>query len=109
MCMTSSDRDYEPIDTAFSCYPHTALVVFSILTWPVWRWLWGEWMGNSYYSHGVLIPPVSLFLVYQRFRHDPALFWRAMGSNGGLVVVAVSLALYLYFLNGKAIIWRPSP
>jgi exosortase len=83
--------------------PALALVVFSILTWPVWRWLWGEWMGNNYYSHGVLIPPVSLFLIYQRFRHDPALFWRAgMGSNAGLIAAAASLALYLYFLNGKA-------
>lgn len=83
--------------------PALALVVFSVLTWPVWRWLWGEWMGNSYYSHGVLIPPVSLFLVYQRFRHDPALNWRtSIGSNSGLIATAVSLALYLYFLNGKA-------
>ncbi len=79
------------------------LVAFAALTVPVWRWLWGEWMGNSYYSHGVLIPPVSLFLVYQRFRHDPALSWQAgIGSNAGLVTTAVMLALYLFFLNGKA-------
>jgi len=83
--------------------PALALVVFSILTWPVWRWLWNEWMGNSYYSHGVLIPPVSLFLIIQRFRHDPALSWRSgMGSSAGLVLTAAGLALYLYFLNDKA-------
>ncbi|MFN2200446.1 MAG: exosortase/archaeosortase family protein, partial [Caldilineaceae bacterium] len=83
--------------------PSLALVAFLLLTWPVWRWLWNEWMGNDYYSHGVLIVPVSLFLAYQRFRHDPALRSATVtGSNEGLYLLGVSLALYLYFLNNKA-------
>ena len=24
-------------------------VGFFVLTWPIWRWLWGEWMANDYY------------------------------------------------------------
>jgi len=83
--------------------PFTAVLVLGVLTWPVWQWLWGEWMANDYYSHGVLIPPVSLYLAYQRFRHDKCLTWTArQGSNLGLVVVAVGLALYLWFLNNRA-------
>lgn len=90
--------------------PTTVLVVaiaissaFFLLTWPVWQWLWGEWMGNDYYSHGLLIPPVSLFLIVQRFRKDDALPWPpAGGSNLGLLLLIPSLLLYLYFLNGKA-------
>jgi exosortase len=76
---------------------------FFLLTWPVWQWLWGEWMGNDYYSHGLLIPPVSLFLIVQRFRKDDALPWPPVGgSNLGLLLLIPSLLLYLYFLDGKA-------
>ncbi len=83
--------------------PALALAVFAVLTWPVWRWLWGEWMGNEYYSHGILIPPVSLYLAYQRFRNDKALVWRpGMDSNAGLVLTGVGLALYLWSLNNRA-------
>ncbi len=60
-------------------------------------------MGNDYYSHGVLIVPVSLFLAYQRFRHDPELSPQSIsGSNSGLVLVGVSLAVYLYCLSNRA-------
>ena len=83
--------------------PAAAALVLGILTWPIWQWLWGEWMANDYYSHGVLIPPVSLYLAYQRFRHDQRLTWTAgQGSNLGLIVVALGLALYLWFLNNLA-------
>jgi len=76
---------------------------FLLLTWPVWRWLWGEWMGNDYYSHGVLILPVVFYLVVQRFRHDDSLPWPpAGGSNYGLLLLIPSLALYLYFFTNKA-------
>lgn len=76
---------------------------FLLLTWPVWRWLWGEWMGNDYYSHGILILPVSLYLAIQRFRHDESLPWPPRGgSNYGLLALAPALALYLYFFNNKA-------
>lgn len=79
------------------------VVIFAILTWPVWRWLWEEWWANDYYSHGILIPPVSAFLVYMRFQHDPALKHPVRrGTTGGLVLTALSLACYLYALNGRA-------
>ena len=83
--------------------PGLALVVFAVLTWPVWQWLWREWMGNEYYSHGILIPPVSLYLAYQRFRNDPQLAWTpGHGSNLGVGVMAAGVALYLFFLNNRA-------
>jgi exosortase len=83
--------------------PALAAVALLLLTWPVWRWLWGEWMGNQYYSHGILIPPVSLYLAYQRFRNDKSLRWTpGQGSNQGLILIAAGLALYLWFLNQRA-------
>jgi exosortase len=83
--------------------PLLALAALFLLTWPVWRWLWGEWMGNEYYSHGVLIPPVSAYLIYQRFRNDKALRWSpGQGSNWGLLLIALGLALYLWFFSQRA-------
>ena len=83
--------------------PLLALAALFLLTWPVWRWLWGEWMGNEYYSHGILIPPVSAYLIYQRFRNDKALRWTpGQGSNWGLIVIALGLLAYLWFFNQRA-------
>lgn len=83
--------------------PLLAALALAFLTLPVWRWLWGEWMANDYYSHGVLIPFVSLFLAIQRVRHDPAFTWRPMHTAAGaFVLLVLSVTLYLWFLNEKA-------
>jgi exosortase len=80
-----------------------ALIVFAVLTWPVWSWLWGEWMANDYYSHGVLIPLVSLFLAVQRLRNDKGVqFSPPQQTWPGLLLLGISLAFYLYFYNDKA-------
>lgn len=84
--------------------PTLAGLAYAVLTAPVWRWLWSEWMSNDYYSHGLLIAPISAFLVIQRFRNDGALRaapWRA--SFYGLGLLAITLLLYLYFLQNKAL------
>ena len=60
-------------------------------------------MGNEYYSHGVLVAPVALYLVLQRVRNDASLrtgFDR--GGNAGLIVLLPALLAYLYFLNERA-------
>ena len=55
----------------------------------VWPWLIHEWQNNPYYSHGALVPLLSLFL-----------FWRARNaleqrgaSNWGYLLVAVGVAV----------------
>lgn len=83
--------------------PVVASLLFFVLTWPVWRWLWGEWMGNEYYSHGILILPVSLFLAIQRLRLDkqtqPSV---PTGSNLGVLLVGGALLAFIWLLNQKA-------
>jgi exosortase len=73
------------------------------LTWPVWHWLWGEWLGNDYYSHGILVPLVVVFLVVQRLRNDRSV-WSGgeISRSEGLVVLSMSLLLFLYFYYGRA-------
>ena len=83
--------------------PMLAALGFFAVTWPVWRWLWFEWMSNEYYSHGLLIAPVAAFLAVQRFRHDKELAYRpGQGSVYGIVVLGIALAVYLYFLQQRA-------
>jgi exosortase len=83
--------------------PALATFFFFTLTFPIWRWLWQEWMGNDYYSHGLLVPLISLFLAVQRFRHDKSIRnFTASNPAPGLLVLAASVGLFLFFLNAKA-------
>jgi len=72
------------------------LILLSLLTWPVWRWLWGEWWSNSYYSHGILILPVSAYLAWRRWRGET---WQ--GDNRGLALTALGEGLFLFFVANK--------
>ncbi len=95
-----------------------AILAFWGVTWPVWQWLWGEWMGNDYYSHGILIPPVALFLAIQRLRLQnkaavkrqvlrqpvpPLGGWPVNAhANYALLLLVLSLGAFLFFLNNRA-------
>lgn len=83
--------------------PVTAMIGYALITWPVWQWLWFEWMSNEYYSHGLLIAPVALFLAIQRVRNDPQLRLRLANREGaGLLLLGATLAFYLYALQQRA-------
>lgn len=77
-------------------------VAFLLLTWPVWRWLWGEWWTNDFYSHGILILPIALYLAWRRIRNSEARWSLAGGDSRGLYLLAGSLALFLIFLTDRA-------
>jgi exosortase len=72
------------------------LILLSLLTWPVWRWLWTEWWSNSYYSHGTLILPVSAYLAWRRWRRET---WQ--GDNRGLALTALGEGLFLFFVANR--------
>jgi len=82
--------------------PAAGLLLFGLLTWPTWRWLWGEWMGNDYYSHGVLIGPVAVYLAWRRLAHRPVTMASVQFPYGGLTVLFVALGAYLYFDHDRA-------
>jgi len=87
--------------------PVAAALLFMALTWPIWRWLWGEWMGNEYYSHGILILPVALFLAIQRIRLDKqaradSLLDNSVGNSMGILLLGVALVSFVWLLNQNA-------
>lgn len=74
------------------------LLTFLGLTWPVWRWLWGEWWSNDDYSHGLLIVPVSAYLAWRRWPTE-----KLAGDSRGLVLTACGVSLCLFFITDKAL------
>lgn len=94
--------------------PTVTIILFFFLSWPVWQWLWNEWVHNEYYSHGLLIPLVALFLAIQRIRlrRKPSGQGPFLGEDThqsspvttviGWLWLAASLILYLFFLRDSA-------
>ena len=61
-------------------------------------------MSNDYYSHGILIAPVALYLAVQRFRNDDNLVYPGGSGNlYGIILLAAALAAYVYFLQARAL------
>jgi len=48
-----------------------AFLLLALAYVPTLRWLWTTWLGDPYYSHGLLLPLVSLFLVWRRETTQP--------------------------------------
>ena len=68
-------------------------------------------MSNDYYSHGILIAPVAIFLAVQRFRNDDSLVYPSGSGNlYGVILLAVALRR-LSLLSGRHVpsTWQPLP
>jgi exosortase len=93
----------KPLQLKNVALPIVATLLFLALTWSVWRWLWSEWLGNEYYSHGILILPVALFLAVQRLRLDKQSYQTFnQNTTGGILLLGVALIGFVWFLNQKA-------
>ncbi len=84
----------------------TLIVYIPTINWMVDRWFAKE----SYYSHGILIPLISLFIIWQR--RDALKKIKVSGSFMGLWIIAISLlvhiicaALRIYFLSGFSLVF----
>ena len=62
---------------------------------PLWQACWQEWWRqDSAYSHGILIPPLALLMVWHR--RDELLQRKARPALSGLVLVLLGLVLQLF-------------
>ena len=79
-----------------------ALALFTatlLLFLPTWVWLVEAWWSDPYYSHAVLIVPVSLYLAWvqrKAFSENPP-----MPNNLGFILVAIALGIHLW-----SMVWR---
>ena len=73
---------------------------------PVFLWMWDRWFArDSYYSHGILVPFVTAFLVWQKRDELKSLPiqaspWGPVLVAAGLLVYVVSGLLRVYFTAG---------
>ena len=80
----------------FKVWMLPAVAVFIVVVWTFWASLSGlydQWMNNDDYSHGLLILPISLFLIWEKRKEllslTPKMDWR------GLLVMTVAICLYI--------------
>ncbi len=73
------------------------LLLWFLLFWPIIPELWGVWMFDSNNSHGLLVPVIVAFLIWQRRKDVP---WsEASPSLWGLALLVGSLLIYLVSLR----------
>src|SRR3989338_1310408 len=63
--------------------------------YPTLIWMWDRWfIRDSYYSHGILIPFVSLFLIWQLM--DELKEIECKGSGWGIVLIVIGFAIHVF-------------
>jgi len=73
---------------------------------PTFVWMWDRWFArDSYYSHGILIPFVTIYLIWQK-REELALIEKARSSWGlpliiaGMMMHVFASLMRVYFISG---------
>ncbi len=74
------------------------VVIISLFYWPTFRWLVQSWLSNDYYSHGFLVPFISLFFIWTKRKHLKELSPSLIGL--GFLVVGV----VLYVLSNEQLL-----
>lgn len=74
------------------------ILLVGVLYFPTWRWLAHEWWTNDYYSHGLLVAPLTIFLLWRRL----STVGEPLPANWGLLPLLAGLTLHLYGLWRQA-------
>ncbi|MBF0522899.1 MAG: exosortase/archaeosortase family protein [Candidatus Omnitrophica bacterium] len=85
-------------------------ILFILAYFPILHWMWDRWfVRDSYYSHGVLVPFVSCFLIWQI--RDKLKMIKPKESPLGLPLIIIGLVIYLlsslfriYFSSGLSML-----
>ncbi len=80
--------------------------VFIFVYWPTFLWMWDRWfVRDSYYSHGILVPFVTAFLIWQKRKMLEST--PRESSAGGLRLVILGIVIHfisslfrVYFSSG---------
>jgi exosortase len=71
-----------------------AAFLFLLAYTPIFIWMWGRWFArDTYYSHGILVPFVTLYFIWQK--KDELEKIAKKRAPWSLVLFALGIALYL--------------
>lgn len=71
-----------------------AAVLFLWAYTPIFIWMWGRWFArDTYYSHGILVPFVTLYFIWQKREELRKISKKR--APWSLALLAVGIALYL--------------
>ncbi len=78
--------------------PILATLAWVLVGYPVLRWLWLQWWSNDFYSHGVLVFPIALYLGWRLWPRGVE--WQ--GHDLGLVVLGILVVGYIWVSRQRA-------
>jgi len=91
-------------------HPLVIIILLIIASLPTIVWMSDRWFAQgSYYSHGVLVPFVSLFLIYQKkeiIKKIPLVesVWGLWLFMLGVVIYCLSAVMHVYFSSAFAML-----
>lgn len=87
-----------------------SLIICVLAYVPVFLWMWDRWfVRDSYYSHGILVPIVSAYLLWQ-LRNEIKIIepvsspWGIRLTVLGIFIHIISSVLRIYFTSGFSLI-----
>jgi len=88
-----------------------AATIYLLAYVPTLIWMWDRWWArDSYYSHGILIPFVTGFLIWQK-REDLASI-KKIGSVWGMPLIVTGMIMHIfgslmrvYFISGFSMLF----
>lgn len=89
--------NYDRLNTTLALYIGTILGLLLLVYGNNLIWLWSRWMENPNYSHGPLIPIISLFIIFQK--RDIIKATEFEGSNRGIYILIAATLLQIAALR----------
>ena len=69
-------------------------IAFLLVYVPTFLWMWDRWfVRDSYYSHGILIPFVTIYLIW--LKRDELIQMKPKSSPWGIKLVVIGIAVHL--------------
>ena len=99
-------------DLRWQAYVPTALclLLVGLLYWPTFTWWYGDWMNKeSYYSHGILIPPISLFIIWLQKQRLKSIPLRPDALGFAIVLLGLVCTLVATLASARTVIGLPFP